>query len=146
MVSVNPLTHLQVTQRLEFSCCYLRDTELNAHRYRLEVTVESPTNVVASGVVMDFQTLKRYMQALVFDETFLFSRTDLSKSNLKSAYEAFNLEGVKTELVDFDLCAESLCTYFALTLQRTFDEHKLGVNVVDVKLRENNDSYANWHR
>ena len=138
------LNSVQVTQRIEFSCCYVESMRFNIHRYRMEATVVSkhPEN----GIVIAFETLKQLMKSVVpEDNSFLFSRIKTGEQTaLKNSLE-MNKIAVAVLPVEI-LTAETLCSYLARRLQNALDASKQDASVINLKLRETNDSYANWTR
>ena len=132
----------QVTQSCEFECCYLIDKSLNAHRYRLEVTVEGPQREEDYGYVMEFSKLHNYIKSVVPDGMFIF---DTSSSNVgRDVAFILGQRGIPVKGLPFALCAESICNYISTSLQSILDHKEPGVNIVVSKLRENSTSYVSW--
>lgn len=132
----------QVTHRMEFECCYLINKDVNAHRYRLEVTVEGPQRFEDFGSVIEFSKLREYVKSVVPDKSFLI---DTSTENLgRDVGFMLGTRGVSVRAYSFQLSAENLCSNIGKQLQSILDSEEPGVTVVEVKLRENNDSFASW--
>ncbi len=132
----------QVTQSCEFECCYLIDRSLNAHRYRIEVTVEGPQREEDYGYVIEFSKLKTYIQSVVPDGSFIFDT--VSQNIGRDVAFTLGQRGVSVCGMPFHLCAESLCNYISTTLQDVLNKNEPGVTIVVSKLRENGTSYVSW--
>ena len=131
-----------VTQRVEFECCYLIDKELNAHRYRFEVTVEGNQFRLDKGCLISFESLKKYMKQVVPDKSFLF---DSSTYNIgKDIAFIMGSKGVKISSCPYILSAENICSAMSQDLQRLLDSQEPGVTVVSSTLRENTGSFVSW--
>lgn len=134
----------QVSQRVDFECGYvttLADSPhlmFNAHRYVLEVTVESnPDNMV------EFDTLQRIMKLFVPNNRFIYDETSKDLS-IDRIVQAMKFSGVLTQGFSFYLCAETLVAYFAEKIQNHFDTNGFHVKVLSAKLRETPSSVATW--
>ena len=138
---------IQVTQRVEFECCYLSEGKyVEPHRYRVEATVESPQHYADHGVVLNFAEFKKYILSVVPDHAFVFNAgASSSQAELEVGYKFVDYK-LKTVEVDFPISAETLCNYIATNLQDVFNMKEPGVVLVDLKLRENNDSFVSWTR
>lgn len=137
----------EISQRTEFECVYVSDHEINAHRYRLEVTAECPQRTVDGGIILDFKKFKKYLIDLVPDKYYIYSLVQDSTYNRdgEELARVFQSLGYLTTAYNFLLSCENLCSYFAMMLQEIFNVREPGVVVTSVKLRENSDSFAAWH-
>lgn len=133
---------IEVSQRVEFECSYIFGTELNAHRYKFEVTVIGPQREEDNGIVIDFKSLKNYMNSVICDHAFLYQSTVENPG--KTVAFILARAGVKCVGFPFMINAENMCKYFVQDLQSILNEHEPGVTVVSAKLRETNDSYTSW--
>lgn len=134
---------IEVTQRVEFECCYIANQELNAHRYRFEATVIGPQREQDMGAVIDFHQLQRYMRGVSYDKKFLYSSQDMDRV-VMGVVNA--LPDKFKERVEFQLSAENICKDMVSRLQFALDRVEPGVTVIGAKLRENTDSFASWSR
>lgn len=131
-----------VSYRCEFESCYVQNSQLNAHRYRLEVTVDSPQRYFDHGLIIDYRTLAQYVKAVCPDNHFLIG-TDSTEAEVALA-DSMRLCGVAVSDRPHKLSIESFCESLADELQDTLNRHEPGVRVIEVKLRETNDSFATW--
>ena len=138
---------VDVTQRADFECAYLMKNfgnqyKLNAHRYRIEVTV---VNVrISEGVAIQFEDLQDILKSVVPDNCFVYSNEGEDSLYTNDLVQSFNRLGVRTVGYPFNICAENLVNYFASILQRRISEKYPNVFVMECKLRESNDSYVSW--
>lgn len=135
--------NMEVTKRVEFECCYIYNQQIEAHHCKLEVTVEGPQRFHDSGTVIAYEDLSRYMRHLVPHKAFLYWDKDTDGIHVS---RAFADAGCRVESYSFPISAENLCSYFATTLQSTFDVKEPGIRILDLKLREDNNSYVSWKR
>lgn len=131
-----------VSYRTEFESCYIQRGELHAHRYRLEVTVDGPQRLEDYGRVIDFQKLASFVNRIKFDKTYLYSTHQTFQE--KTLTDA--MKGLEIPVLAFpgELSVEAFCAKIAEDLQDVLDQHTPGVRVIEVKLRETNDSFATW--
>ena len=132
---------IEVTQRVEFECCYIANHELNAHRYKFEATVKGPQREHDFGTVIDFRNLRNHMQSVVWDKKFLYNKYDrdtIVKKVVSDLPDEFLAE------TDVDLSAENICKLLVSRLQKVLDFQDPGVTVISAKLRETSDSFASW--
>ena len=134
---------MEVTKRIEFTCCYIYDHQIEAHQCKLEVTVDGPQRFDDFGRVISYESLAGFMKSIVPDKSFLYSTFDLDSSNVA---DAFKCAGCNIVPFDFVISAENLCRYFATSLQEMFDLHEPGIRIIDMKFREDNNSYVSWRR
>ena len=135
--------NMEVTKRVDFECCYLYNKQIEAHNCKLEVTVEGPQRFNDFGRVITYEDLTRYMKYVVPDKAFLYSSDDCDGNHVASAFLDV---GCRTYSYDFQISAENLCKHFADTLQDLLDKKEPGIRILDLKLREDNNSYVSWKR
>lgn len=136
---------MQVTQRVEFECCYLQPDRLNAHRYKVEATVFAPQRYHDTGQVIEFSELRRIMRTCVPDNAFVYCAGDTGgiSSDIAVVLKRANYP---TWCLSTLVTAESLCEHIATTLQDRLTFEYPGVTVQEVKLRETTDSFVVWRR
>ena len=81
------------------------------------------------------------MKQIVPDRAFVYDEND--KDCCKVA-GAFLDAGCIAYNYSFPISAENLCKYFAETLQNILDTREPGIRILDLKLREDNNSYVSW--
>lgn len=135
--------NMEVTKRIEFECCYIYNQQLEAHNCKLEVTVEGPQRFNDSGRVMSYENLSWYMKQVVPHKAFLYWDKDLDGI---SVGQAFAKVGCRVESYAFPISAENLCKCFADSLQDLFDEKEPGIRILDMKFREDNNSFVSWKK
>lgn len=132
----------KVTQVCEFECCYLIGTELNAHRYKLEITVMGPQHTEDCGKVIDFSVLLKYMFDVVPDKCFLF---DTSSQNIgREVAFILGQRNIKICGCFFTLSAENICNDIVHSLQDILNTKEPGVQIVSARLRETPSSFVSW--
>ena len=158
MSETRDIHRVEVTQRDEFECSYIfedieKGYELHSHRYRIEVTVSAPQRQLDFGMVIEFRKFKNLLKKVLPDGKFLYKSARESEDSycckdpgIRTVVEALEHLGIEIEAVTCDLTAESLCEFLANSIQRELNVHEPGVRVDNVKLRENNDSFASWSR
>ena len=134
---------MEVTKRIEFECCYIQNRQIEAHRCKLEATVEGPQRFEDFGRVITYENLQKYMKAMVPDKTFLYQ---WHEEKAVAVAKAFNDAGCKTLPFEFEISAENLCSYFVKSLQDILDKKEPGITILEMKLREDNNSYVSWKR
>lgn len=135
------MTKATVSCRAEFESAYIRDGELNAHRYRIEVTVDGDGPYNQSGQVIDYRSLLKYVKRVVPDKCYLVSTTS---TQFEQAAASIRDCGVTVHTVPHYLSIERICQGIADELQDILNRHEYGVRVVEVKLRETADCFATW--
>lgn len=135
--------NMEVTKRIEFECCYIHENDIEAHRCKLEVTVEGPQRFNDFGRVISYEELTRYMRNVVPDRSFLYWNMDVASSRVGAA---FMDAGCRVQEYNFPISAENLCKYLADALQELLDTFEPGIRIIDLKLREDNNSYVSWRR
>lgn len=134
---------MEVTKRVEFECVYIQNKQIEAHHCKLEVTVEGPQRFSDFGRVISYESLESYMKKVVPHKAFLYHYIDLDSL---AVADSFKYAGCKVECYDFEISAENLCSYFVKTLQNKFDTDEPGIRIIDLKFREDNNSYVTWKR
>ena len=133
-----------VTQRVEFSCGYIMNSELNCKRYRVEATVGLAQESEESSVILDFAKFKQYLRTVVPDKAFLISTPDYCvKSVTAWDYIENGLKslGCRVEFVPFIICTETICQYLAEKLKEELPDEVL---LLKVNLYEDSYSYSTW--
>lgn len=132
-----------VTQRSEFECCYITNQQLNAHRYRVEVSAEVNYNIDGS-ITLEFSTFKKLLDSLLPDGSYLYNLNDnIDDVSTKIAALLDSIHIPVTGYL-FQITAESLCNKIARDLDCELRNH--AVVLKEVKLRENADSFVTWSR
>lgn len=137
-----------VTQRARFTCSYIyhnaskHATELCSSNYTVEVSVTRPGE--DDKFVMEFSDLQKVLKSIVPDKKFLFGPF-LSKKD-EELMQVMKDLGVPTASYMFDVSAETLCEDIALQLSNELEFDYPGVQLLEVKLRENSDSFVVWHK
>ena len=145
---VSKLSQTLVSQRSHFECAYIykRDGRyiLNAHDYKVEVTVTSPDRV--SPVIISFEDLKSAVVSALPHQKFLISNKEGSDNlidlSLTAVFARFD-RGLYCVIPDY-ICAETLVNYIASRIESNLAEY--GCLLWEVKLRESADSYVTWNR
>lgn len=131
-----------VSYRCEFESCYIQNSELHAHRYKLEVSVDSPERYKNYGKVIDYKVLAKHVRSICPDGSFLIGSDSTDQEKLVA--ECIKTCGVNVTYRPHVLTIESLCESLACELQDILNRHEPCVRVIEVKLRETNDSFATW--
>ncbi len=135
--------NMEVTKRIEFECCYIYHYTVQAHRYRLEVTVEGPQRFDDHGTVITFDDLQKYMKRAVPDNKFIYHVEDYPGVHVGKAFVEV---GCDSQPYEFSISAENLCKHIAESLQNTFDLYEPGIKILELKLREDSNSFVSWKR
>ena len=138
---------MRVTQQIEFECCYIAKKRLNAHRYKIEVTVSGEDRYTKDGIVIDFESLRSYIREVVPDNKFVLGKygyeSDAEEQKVYQVSRAMADCGIMTQQFSETSC-EVICEEIAHQLQQEFYIREPGLIVEEVKLRENAQSYAVW--
>ena len=138
---------MRVTQRLEFECCYISNRKLNAHRYRIEVTVSGEDRYLEDGVVIEFTKFREYIQHVVPAGKFVVGKFGYSGESeelaVRDVSRAMANCGILTQEYAEASC-ERMCEEIAHQLQQEFYIAEPGLIVEEVKLREDSQSFAVW--
>lgn len=137
-----------VSQRAHFECAYIykRNDQyiLNAHDYKVEVTVTSPDRV--SPVIISFEDLKSAVVSALPHHKFLISNEDgLDNSidlSLTSVFAQFD-RSLYCVIPDY-ICAETLVNYIASKIDNNLKAYNC--LLWQVRLIESSDSYVTWDR
>lgn len=123
---------------------------LHGHSYKIEITLEGLQDSESWGMVMDFNKLKKLIKDLVPDHMFVcnfhnvFSTKDgevfldTPEGNIVRTLAKFGLDYIA---YPFAPTAENMVCQFADDLKTQLPEN---VFVVNVKLWETTNSYAEW--
>ena len=145
---VNKLSQTLVSQRSHFECAYIYKRNgkyiLNAHDYKVEVTVTSPDRV--SPVIISFEDLKSAVISALPNHKFLISNEeDYDNSvdlSLASVFATFD-RGLYCVIPDY-ICAETIVSYIASKIDANLAEYNC--LLWQVRLIESADSYVTWNR
>lgn len=138
---------MRMCRHEEFELAHLLDNYDGAcahphgHTYKVEITVEGVIDE-ATGMVMDFNQLKKVIKDVVPDHYFISdSRFDDEDSFQHRLRELFDEYGKRYKAWPFRPTAENMVCYFAQQLKFKLPEN---VFVVNIKLYETTNSYAEW--
>lgn len=142
------LSQTMVSQRAHFECAYIYKRNdkyiLNAHDYKVEVTVTSPDRV--SPVIISFEDLKSAVVSALPHQKFLISNKDESDNSidlsLTGVFAQFD-RGLYCSIPDY-ICAETLVNYIATKIDKNLAEYNC--LLWQVRLIESPDSYVTWNR
>ena len=132
-----------ISYRCEFESCYVQNSELHAHRYKLEVTVDGPELYKNTGQIIDYKILAKHVKSVCPEGAFLLGSDSLPEEQAVAV--CLKVCHVPVMERPHKLTIESLCESLSCELQDVLNRHAPGVRVIEVKLRETNDSYATWH-
>lgn len=106
-----------VTYKTTFEFGYIQKTEFNAHRYNLQVIVQSGTNIIDGSVLLSFETLKLSVDKVteLFRDSLLYG-TDTDE-NVGPYLAGIKQHGVKVEFFNDALNVENFCSYIARELE-----------------------------
>lgn len=114
---------------------------IHGHSYQLHVTIASPNSyddyIPAPGIVIDFKEIKKLVSTAIieiFDHKMILSRDFLAQHPSFSSQE--NLVTWEAEPT-----AENMLIFIKRTLCNQLPD---GINLVNLKLYETKDSYAEW--
>lgn len=147
-LSIQPTQSVTVKQ--DFECTYFLDTsdgniDVNAHRYRVEVTVRRIGDVC--NRIMEFYQLQDILKSILPDSKYLYSDNPGTIQYIIG--QLLENTGTETSTVKFkfELCAENICNWIANTLQDKLNvDYSSKLEVSDVVLRENSYCFVNWHK
>lgn len=138
--------NITVTQRASFEACYLMEAskqlglQLHGHNYKVEVTVSGNQRMTDLGFIIEFSELKKLLMSVLPDHKFLAWPDKLSNAVANTISEYPNI----FEYIDYPPTAENLITHIVENLQQKLNKQYPGVTIVNAKIRENNDSFAEW--
>ena len=142
------INEITVTQRASFEACYLMEVShsegirFHSHNYKVEVTVSGNQRMNDLGFIIEFSELKNLLISVLPDHKFLAWPDRLSNivaDKLSDQPNAF-------EYIDYPPTAENIISHVVQQLQIKLNKSYPGVTVVNAKLRENNDSFAEWSK
>lgn len=144
------MSELIVSQRSEFECVYLfksstGEYQLNAHHYKVEVSVTGPQRYEDNKFIISFEDLKQRLDRCLPKNGYIFDAQDADIP----AYRLMNaMEGLHIKLYGFmsPVSTESIAANIAETLQISLDSAYPGVTVQELKLRETGESLVTWVR
>lgn len=139
----------KITQRSHFECAYIMDVSgftplLNCHDYKIEATAFDPNQ--KSATIISFERFKRIIDECIPDHKFLLNSKHLELENslsrkIQNAFSSTYNRDMYT-VVDFDICAETLVNWLAKSIDSRLND--LGIRLLELKLRESNDSFSTW--
>ena len=151
---------LEVSQRVEFSCCYLYNdpdsTVLQPHTYKFEATVNCDNSYDNFGVVFSFSRFKQLCKDVVPDgcyiyntnfDTMILNFSSLGKSFDKQeelVYKSLRDIGVRCIGLPYMISTERLLSDISSKLIVELKNRYPHVYLVETKLRENTNSIAIW--
>lgn len=139
-----------VTVKQEFECVYFlkskdKHIDINAHRYRIEVSVRRKGSVY--NRILEFSELQELIKSIVPNNKYLYSNDTASIQYIIGQLLENEDPSGCTVKVKFELCAENICNWIANTLQDKLNNfYGNKIEVTDVVLRENNQCFVNWHK
>lgn len=143
--------NVTVTQRSSFEACYLMKVEpsasvqMHSHNYKVEVTVSGNQQMTDNGFIIEFSRLKHLLDSVLPDhKLILYPSYNTTIYDINKKFEYFT-QGLSIVFnLDKEPTAENLITYIVSKLQDKLDTQYPGVTIVNAKLRETNDSFAEW--
>ena len=141
---------MRITRHEEFEMAHVLPDypggcgNLHGHSYKIEVTLEGPQNFDQWGMILDFNTFKIFIKDTIPDHKFAYNAKDTSPIE-KDILAVLNKYGCATEGYPFCTTAENMCKYFAENIDSKLKSHGWSnLNVVEVKLWETSNSYAQY--
>ena len=151
MNSMNVIPAQNVTVKQEFECVYFLQSserqkiDINAHRYRVEVSVRRIDGVY--NRIVEFSELQEILKSVLPDGKYLYSSENNDTPYMIGTLLKNTDNSDCTIKVKFVLCAENICNWIAQNLQEKLDlNYAKKLEVTDVVLRENSQCFVNWHR
>lgn len=137
-----------MSQICSFTCAYISNVTgvrtLNAHNYRVEVTVSASDRV--SPVIIPFEELQECIESCLPDKHFLYDMCTESGPEL-DVVRALKNCAIPTKGFASTVTAETIVNRLARDIQNELDSNdRTDVLVRKVKLREDSNSYATWSR
>lgn len=148
VINIQPAQSVTVKQ--EFECVYFYesddgDIDINAHRYRVEVSVRKVGSVY--NKIIEFSELQDILRSVVPNNKYLYSDDPDTTQYIVGQLLKTKCSSDNTLKLDFDLCAENICNWIATNLQYELDaQYSHLVDVTDVVLRENSQCFVSWHK
>jgi len=142
---------LEVTQRTEFSCCYLdkyidntgsEKYRLNAYQYKLEATVQGlPDNT--SNKLIDFKIFKKILKEASPEGQFLYDVNDQKQVLVTTAFNACN---VSCYPIRGSVSVENILKHISQVVDSFIESNYSDVHLKETKLRETASSYVTWRK
>lgn len=137
----------EVTQRIDFSCCYLyyngSNYQLDAHNFKFEATavksVINTENLLEFSRVLSFEIFRDLMKSVVPDKSFLCS----GRSEEQLVGKAMKEVGIPVVHYEGPISAEVIINKLSSYLQDLLRQFP-GVELKETKLRETVNSYVSW--
>ena len=148
VVSIQPTQFVTVKQ--EFECAYFLESEdkkvdINAHRYRIEVSVRRTGGVY--NRIVEFSELQNLLKSVLPDRKYLYTDDPGTVSYIIGQLLETKDVSKSAVKLKFELCAENLCNWIVNELQSKLDlQYGKKLEVTDAVLRENSQCYVNWHK
>lgn len=142
-----------VTQRADFECSYvtsiqqLTGLELHSHRYRVEFSVTRDVAALeyGQGMIIEFGQFAKLIKSILPDHKFLYNCNNLQVSaEVQIAATIENHIPNSVHAYTVPITAENLCNQLVIDLQAVLDTKYLGVRIINAKLRESSESYAEY--
>ena len=112
-----------VTYKTTFEFGYIQGLKFNAHRYNLQVIVQSGTSIIDGSPLLSFETLKLCVDKVteLFRDSLLYGTDTHGKlhRNLVELEE----QGLKVEYFNDALNVENFCSYIAKELESVLKKH-----------------------
>lgn len=131
-----------VSYRTEFEAAYIEKRKLHAHRYRIEVTVDGPQRYEDSERIIDYNKLAKYVKQVVPDGKWLLSG-EYTPEEFEVSKAMVHCK-IPISTLPYPTSIERMCQGLADELQDLLNRHEPRVRVIELKLRETNDSFATW--
>lgn len=112
-----------VTYKTTFEFGYIQNLKFNAHRYNLQVIVQSGTSIIDGSPLLSFETLKLCVDKVteIFRDSLLYG-TDTDE-NVGPYLAGMEQHGVKVEYFNDALNVENFCSYIAKELEKILKKH-----------------------
>lgn len=142
------VTNTELTQRVDFSCCYLyydgAKYQLDANNYKFEATVVktdiNSERYLDYSRILSFESLRDIMKSVVPDKTFLYSGNYKEKMIANALYDNAD---IPIEMYAGQVSAEVIINKISLKLKEALRQYP-GVTLKGTKLRETVNSYVSW--
>lgn len=147
--SYTKVTNTELTQRVDFSCCYLYydgiKYQLDANNYKFEATVVktdiNSERYLDYSRILSFESLRDIMKSVVPDKTFLYSGNYKEQVVANALYDT---AGIPIEMYEGSVSAEVIVNKISLKLKEALRQYP-GVSLKGTKLRETVNSYVSWN-
>lgn len=140
---------MRITRHEEFEVAHILPDylgpcgNLHGHTYKIEVTVEGPQDFEHWGMVLDFNKLKYIIKEVVPDHRFIYNSKDISPVEA-DIIEVLKKHNCRFIGYPFATTAENMVSYFAECIEKEIHQFSNDINVVEVKLWETTNSYAQY--